>query len=756
MLHTFQRLRNLSALNAQRLLPLCMSLLLLLIAAMQPLAVAQAQESGEFGRDQDRAGRYEDGVFKGEEIDVELVSETQNVMPGQTLWTAIRLNPTEGWHTYSKWPGDSGDATFIHSWELPEGAQAGDIQWPVPTWLPFPGSDLVTFSYKKEVLLLVPIEVPADFAGSEFAMTAHVEWQVCDLICLIDDAEVSLTLPVAQGELRPDPQWADAIAAVREALPTADHAIEGLFAIAGDRVSFSFVSNDQVFSNADDVWFFPEQRRILDPGPLRDVTLLPGLVQITHAQPRRMLTDLEQINGLLAVQHAGGQVLGYDITTDLASPDGLAAIVAVANEQAGPGALAGGERSLLTIIVFALLGGLILNLMPCVFPVLSLKVLNLTSHDGASSRQYRLHGLAYTAGIVLAFMVLASVLLMLRAGGEAVGWAFQLQSPWFVALLVFLFFVMGLSLSGVYEFGTRLMGVGSSLTTSSGYKSSFSTGVLATVVASPCTAPFMGAALGFALAQSWLVAMIVFASLGLGMALPFLILSFSPALMKHMPKPGPWMVTFKEFMAFPMYAAALWLLWVLGVQVGINGMIAVASAALLLALALWLLQKGSGASDGRRRVGMAVSLVLTVVALSVLRMPLLEPRLGGSGPGVDMSGADYDASFEVFSSARVSELRGNGTPVFVNMTAAWCITCLANEQTTLNTQRVQQAMVDYGITYMKGDWTNQDPEISRVLDEFNRPSVPLYILYPGDPSAEPVILPQLLTPTIALDAFSSL
>jgi len=185
-------------------------------------------------------------------------------------------------------------------------------------------------------------------------------------------------------------------------------------------------------------------------------------------------------------------------------------------------------------------------------------------------------------------------------------------------------------------------------------------------------------------------------------------------------------------------------------------MIAVASAALLLALALWLLQKGSGASDGRRRVGMAVSLVLTVVALSVLRMPLLEPRLGGSGPGVDMSGADYDASFEVFSSARVSELRGNGTPVFVNMTAAWCITCLANEQTTLNTQRVQQAMVDYGITYMKGDWTNQDPEISRVLDEFNRPSVPLYILYPGDPSAEPVILPQLLTPTIALDAFSSL
>jgi thiol:disulfide interchange protein/DsbC/DsbD-like thiol-disulfide interchange protein len=754
MVHSFQWLRNLSGSQARRVTPLYMMLLLLVVASWSaPGASVRAQESGF---DDANAPQYIDGVYQGDEIDVELIAESQNAVPGETLWTAIRLDPTEGWHTYSKWPGDSGDATFIHSWTLPEGAQAGEIQWPIPTWLPFPGSDLITFSYKHEVLLMVPVQVPADFSGDEFAMTAHVEWQVCDLICLIEDAEVSLTLPVSGNELQADPQWADAFAATRGNLPTDDHAIEGLFAIAGDRVSFSFNSNNQAFADAEDVWFFPEQRRILKPGPLRDVTLMPGVVQITHAQPRRMLADLEQINGLLAVQHSDGEVRGYDITAEPASADGLAAIAAVARDQAGPGSMAGGERNLLTIVVFAMLGGLILNLMPCVFPVLSLKVLNLTAKGGASSGQKKMHGLAYTAGIVLTFMGLASVLLVLRAGGEAVGWAFQLQSPWFVALLVFLFFVMGLSLSGVYEFGTRLMGVGDSLTTSKGYKSSFFTGVLATVVASPCTAPFMGAALGFALAQSWLVAMLVFAFLGLGMALPFLALAFSPALMKHMPKPGPWMVTFKEFMAFPMYAAALWLLWVLGVQVGVNGMVAVASAALLLALALWLLQKGTTAATVWRRANVVVSLVLIAVALSVLRMPLLEPRLGNPDSGVDMSGADYEADFEPFASARVAELRDGGTPVLVNMTAAWCITCLANEQTTLSTQRVQQAMRDNGITYMKGDWTNQDPEISRVLDEFDRPSVPLYILYPGDPSAEPVILPQLLTPTIVLDAFASL
>ena len=696
-------------------------------------------------------------IFYGEEIEVELVTESENVVPGQTLWTAVRLKPTEGWHTYSRWPGDSGDATMIHEWQLPAGATAGEILWPVPTWLPFPGSDLVTFSYKGEVLLMLPIDVPADLASDRFQASAHVEWQVCDEICLIGDAVVSMDLPVEQGgALRPHPQWAAAFEETRANLPHEEHTLDALFAIGGDRISFSVTSNNREFANVSEAWFFPDQRRILKPGPLRDVIVYPGLVQITHGQPRRMLTDLTEVGGMLAVQYQDGTTEGFLINADLADVQGLAAIAAVAAEQNGSSFSGGGSGSsnLLLILLSALAGGVILNLMPCVFPVLSIKVLNLTSNADATPAKHRMHGLMYTAGVVLAFLVLASMLLALRAGGEAVGWAFQLQSPWFVSVLVFVFFVMGLSLSGVYEFGTRFMGVGGSLTSSGGYSSSFFTGVLATVVASPCTAPFMGAALGFALSQSWLVAMLVFAFLGLGMALPFLILTFSPALLKYMPKPGQWMVTFKELMAFPMYAAALWLLWVLGMQTGVNGMVAVAAAALALAMALWLLQKATLAASHWRLINRAVSVVLILAALSVLRMPLLDSRTGGMAYNPDAG--DVEMAFEPFAAARVAELRQAGTPVLVNMTAAWCITCLANEQTTLSTARVRDAMDQYGIAYMKGDWTNQDPEISKVLDEFNRPSVPLYILYPGNPSAEPKILPQLLTPSIVIDAFAAL
>lgn len=694
-------------------------------------------------------------VFFGEEIEVELVAESQNVVPGQTLWTAIRLDPTEGWHTYSKWPGDSGDATFIHQWTLPEGVVAGDIHWPTPVWLPFPGTDLVTFSYKSEVLLLVPIEVPATLTAERFTASAHVEWQVCDQICLIGEATVSLDLPIDTGPARADPQWAAPIAQTRDSLPVSEHRLDALFAVAGDRISFSVTSNDREFENVTEAWFFPEQRRILDPGPLRDVTIYPGLVQVTHGQPRRMLTDLQVVPGLLAVQNEDGLLRSFVVNANVADVQGIAAIAAVAAEQQGGSFSGQPNQNLLVILLSALVGGLILNLMPCVFPVLSIKAMSLTSKTGANASEYRLHGVAYTAGVVATFLILASVLLALRAGGEAVGWAFQLQSPWFVSMLVFVFFVMGLSLSGVYEFGTRFMGVGGNLTQHGGYSSSFFTGVLATVVASPCTAPFMGAALGFALSQSWIVAMLVFAFLGLGMALPFLLLAFSPALIKHMPRPGPWMVTFKELMAFPMYAAALWLLWVLGMQTGVNGMTAVASAALLIALALWLLQKSSFNAGSWRTANRVVSILLLLTALSVLQMPVLEPRAGGLAES-QSGGSEIDSEFEPFSAARVQQLRNAGTPVLVNMTAAWCITCLANEQTTLSTTRVQQAMQEYGIAYLKGDWTNQDPEISRVLDEFNRPSVPLYILYPADPGAEPRILPQLLTPAIVIEAFASL
>ena len=695
-------------------------------------------------------------VLTGEEIEVELVSASANAVAGETLTLAVRLDPTEHWHTYSRWQGDSGDATALMEWRLPEGSVAGELQFPTPTWLPFPGSDLVTFAYEKEIFLPVTVTVPEDYSEDTFAASVYVQWQVCDEICILGEGRVGVELPVRGLRLETDPKWEQAFTETFASLPLpkSEHDIQSLFAVGGERISLSFQSDETLFENASDVWFFPESKRTLKPAPLRDVTISPGMVQITHEQARRFQVIDDKIEGVLAVADANGNTKGYLVSAIPANAANLSTITPfAANGSAGSNG--SGTPSLLSVIFFALAGGLILNLMPCVFPVLSLKVLSLASKSQSAPSEQRLHGIAYTVGIIVTFMLLASILIALRAGGEAVGWAFQLQSPWFVALLIFLFFSFGLSLSGVFEFGTSLMGLGNNLASKSGYKGSFFTGVLATAVASPCTAPFMGAALGFALSQSWLVAMVVFFFLGLGMALPFLVLSFSPALMKFMPKPGAWMNTFKEFMAFPMYATVLWLLWVLGNQVGVNGMAIVVGACILLAFGLWVLQKRSVAGPFWRSANAVLAVLAIVSAFYSLQSPMLETRQATQSYAGNGDDEYMVANYEPFGSARLEELQAEGKPVFINMTAAWCITCLANEQTTLSSDAVIQAMQEQGITYLKGDWTNQDPEISRVLDAYNRPSVPLYIFYPGA-GKEPVILPQILTPSIVVDTFSKI
>jgi thiol:disulfide interchange protein len=696
-------------------------------------------------------------VLQGEEIEVELVSESANAVAGETLTLALRLTPTEHWHTYSRWQGDSGDATAIMDWELPTGAVPGELQFPTPTWLPFPGSDLVTFAYEREIFLPVTVTVPDDYSGDSFAASVFVQWQVCDEICILGEGRVGIELPVRGLSLETDPKWEQAFTSTFASLPLAkdEHDIQSLFAVGGERISLSFQSDATVFENASDVWFFPESKRVLKPAPLRDLTLSPGMVQITHEQARRFRVEGDSIEGVLAVADANGHTQGYLVSAIPANTANLSSITPFAASGTSANSDGSGGPGLLSVIFFALAGGLILNLMPCVFPVLSLKVLSLAAKREYAASVQRLHGIAYTAGIIVTFMLLASILIALRAGGEAVGWAFQLQSPWFVTLLIFLFFSFGLSLSGVFEFGTSFMGLGNNLASKSGYKGSFFTGVLATAVASPCTAPFMGAALGFALSQSWLVAMLVFFFLGLGMALPFLVLTFSPALLKFMPKPGAWMNTFKEFMAFPMYATVLWLLWVLGNQVGVNGMAVVVGACILLAFGLWLLQKRTVVGPFWRNANAAMATVAIVVAFYSLQSPMLETRQMTQSYAGNGDDEYMEANYEPFGAARLEELQAQGKPVFINMTAAWCITCLANEQTTLSSDRVIQAMADQGITYMKGDWTNQDPEISRVLDAFNRPSVPLYVFYPGA-GREPIILPQILTPSIVVDTFSNI
>jgi len=384
------------------------------------------------------------------------------------------------------------------------------------------------------------------------------------------------------------------------------------------------------------------------------------------------------------------------------------------------------------ILLFALAGGMILNLMPCVFPILSIKVLSFTMNH-KTNRSKHIHGLAYTFGVVLSFVAIAIAMLSLRAAGESIGWGFQLQSPLFVIFLVYLFFVMGLGLSGYLEIGSNLMSLGQNSQRPEGLRSSFMTGVLATTVASPCTAPFMGPALGFAISQSTSIALLVFAFLGLGMALPFILLAWVPGLTDRLPKPGPWMEAFKQFLAFPIYLSAVWLLWVVGRQTSIDVAAAVIIGLVLLVMGCWIWRLNK-----KPTTRLAAALVLG----GSLAIPLAA-----------ISEAEAEPDFLTYSPELLADLRADSQPVFINLTADWCITCLVNERVALSSDNVVQLMRNNNITYLKGDWTNSDPQITELLGRFNRSGVPLYLLYPHGQGAVQ-ILPQILTESMVIEALN--
>jgi len=396
--------------------------------------------------------------------------------------------------------------------------------------------------------------------------------------------------------------------------------------------------------------------------------------------------------------------------------------------------------SLGLILIFALVGGLILNLMPCVFPILSIKVLSFTQQHQTSSARKQ-HGLAYTLGVVLSFVAIAGLMLSLRAGGEAIGWGFQLQSPGFVIFLVYLFTFLGLSLSGYMQIFTGLMSVGQSTSTSKGLASSFMTGVLATTVASPCTAPFMGPALGFAISQNSGVALLIFAFLGLGMALPFVALTLIPSLASKLPKPGQWMENLKQFLAFPMYLTALWLLWVAGRQTGVNVVIAVVTGLVLMVLAIWLWQLATKVNSSG---GIFISKLLAVLAL-VAAVAVTEKQLNQR---------EQVQPWQDYSPQRLDALRNQGAAVFVNMSADWCITCLVNERVAMG-DKFYASLKSNNVTYLKGDWTFKDPQITQLLNQYNRNGVPLYLLFSSD-SKEAEVLPQILTKSLLVDKISQL
>ena len=667
-------------------------------------------------------------------LTLELVSEHTALAAGAPNWLGLRLAHEPEWHTYWINAGDTGLATKLE-WTLPAGWQAGAIDWPAPQRLQI--TDLYNFGYSGEIVLPVAVEVPAAAAGSTASVRVLANWLVCKEECIPGKAELSLALPVvAAGSASTD---AAAAALLRRALaqrPQVLSTANAHYRIDGDEVVIEIGGAGLPAASGLDV--FPRQAQVLANAPARIEAAGDGL-RIVAARSDYFTSAPAQLD-LALVRRDGDSVTAWQVA---ARPQpGVAAGSTAATGSAGTGTTGSGGADLGTwlALLLALLGGLALNLMPCVFPVLSLKALNLVEnlHSPAAARR---DGLAYLAGTVAGFVALAAALLALRGAGQNLGWGFQMQSPVLVAALAYLMVALGLNLSGAFVLGARLGGVGQSLTEGSGARAAFFTGLLACIVATPCTAPFMGPAVGYALTQPTALALAIFAALGLGLALPIVALSFLPLLARFLPRPGAWMNTFKQLMAWPLYLTAVWLVWVLMRQAGADGTALVLLGLVVLIAALLL--HGSfqlRAPSWPRRLGTALLLLLALSPLAALQ------------PQAESTSAQGKL-WTAWSAQRLDELRRDGKPVLVNMTAAWCITCLANERVALSSDAFAQQLQRDGIAYLKGDWTSQDAAITNYLAGFGRNSVPLYVLYPRN-GGTPEVLPQLLTPSLVADALA--
>jgi len=652
-----------------------------------------------------------------EQVEVQLLSSQSNVQPGQRFSVGLRQRIAPHWHTYWLNPGDSGQATSIE-WNLPAGATAGAIEWPAPSRQAL--GPITNYGYEGEVLLLAQLTVPADAQpGSRFAATAAVTWLVCKDVCIPQQAELGLDLPVAAAAVAS----ADAavLAQARAQLPGSSPWPVQL-AAATQGLTLSWPANAGV-SEATEAWFFAETWGAVAHSAPQPLAREGELWSLQLPRGDTPLAAGKTLAGVLVLKGADG-ARAYQVTAPVPG-----AVLAAPPAR---------DLGLLAALALALAGGLVLNLMPCVFPVLSIKALSLLGAASDSAAVTRRHGLAYTAGVLASFAALAGLLVVLRAAGGEVGWGFQFQSPLFVLAVAYLLFAVGLSLSGLLDVGASVAGLGSGLAEKPGYAGSFFTGVLASVVATPCTAPFMGAALAFALSQPAPALMAVFLSLGMGLALPYLLLSWWPALQRWLPRPGAWMDTLKQALAFPMYAAAVWLVWVLAQQTGPMGVLLALSGLLLIAFAAWLRRSLSAGL-----LGNALAVLLLGAALA-----------GGWYLPAPEAVQQVKSDHEPYTPERLQALRAEGRPVFINLTAAWCISCLVNERVALSRPEVGAAFESAGVTYLKGDWTRQDPQISALLAEYGRTGVPLYLYFPAGKESAAVVLPQLLTPGIVIDALA--
>lgn len=678
-----------------------------------------------------------------------LAHAPEGVAPGKTVWLGLHIRHQPHWHTYWKNPGDSGLPTTL-TWTLPVGAAAGDIQWPTPKKLPI--GPLMNFGYEGQLLLPVPVTIAAGFNAAQLDVRLHAEWLVCKDVCIPESGDFALGVPAQSATAGHRALFEAAQAALPRALPAAlaEARIEGqelVLKVTGLPPSWAGRTID----------FLPETTSVIQNAAK------PQAAWNGNTWSARVALDAQRTESpalMPAVFTTAGETSGVQLTLSVSTPwpatvvaaaPALPALGGGAVTSSTPAAAAPRDTAALSAVLaaaaFALVGGLLLNLMPCVFPVLALKVFGFTAqaHD---RRGLLASGLAYSAGVVLTFVALAVLMLALRAGGEQLGWGFQLQSPYVVAALAALFCLIALNLAGVFEVRWLLPDALGTARAKHPLVDHALTGVLAVVVAAPCTAPFMGASLGLAMTLPAAQALLVFAALGVGMALPYLAASAWPGLVRALPRPGPWMIHFKVLMAFPMWATAIWLVWVLGQQVGLDGAAMLLTTLLALSWLAWAWGSDSLASMGvwGRRSLNAVTLVVLAATLawalpswSVAARPVTAMEPG----------------WLPWSAARVAELNAAGRPVFVDFTAAWCVTCQVNKRTTLGQPEVIAAFKKQQVALLRADWTRRDANITAELTRLGRTGVPVYALYaPG--VAAPRLLGEILTVQEVREALANL
>jgi len=618
---------------------------------------------------------------------ISLIKDHSDFVPGTSINMGLKVSMDKGWHTYWKNPGDSGGPIEI-DWDLPEGFSVSDIKWPLPEKIEYP--PLMTYGYEDFVIYPMVLSIPADYANDYFEMTADI--LICADVCIPESGKISSNLLDIESDSLIY-EWLESIPSKSIPIKTS---------LADDNLEIRFTFEKEI----KEIYFFPDKNNSIDYSSKQNFYKKDD----SYFLSIKLFNDeILNVSGVLDIDGSG-----YNISNG---------ILEDANEEG---------LSLVTALIFALLGGLILNLMPCVFPVISLKVLSFVSMGGSSPRKIRNHALVFTSGVIASFMLIALAIVLLKQAGNFVGWGFQLQSPLIVGMLSMIMVLISLILITDNSFGESLTKLGNIGSSKNGYYSSFLTGVLAVVVASPCTAPFMGAALGYALIQPSGETIPIFLSLSLGFSLPYLLLAANPKLIDFLPKPGSWMVTLKEFFAFPMLATALWLLWVFSLQVNQVLVIFLLIGWLLLALNFWIFQKNYKTINK-----------IIFLGISIFTIIFFLPE----DDNVETKQNIIIGSATEWYEGIEDDLRNKNQPYFINFTAAWCITCQSNEITAFSKDNFKSLLEEKNIEYIKADWTNRNDAITRSLKKYGRSGVPFYIYW--EPGFEnPKILPAILTDQI--------